>query len=170
MTGFVALLRAVNVGGRTLKMDDLRRLANDCGLIDPTTHIASGNLLFASDRSPGSVAKLLEDALARHLGTRVQVMVRTAAEMAKVAQANPFPAEPGNHVVAIFLDRPASAEMIAAATAMSDERLALGTREIYVHYPHGQGRSKLRLPAMATGTARNMNTVTRLAELAKEKE
>jgi uncharacterized protein (DUF1697 family) len=54
------------------------------------------------------------------------------------------------------------------AKNLSDERTALGRREIYVHYPSGQGESKLRIPAAATGTARNMNTVLKLAQLAEE--
>jgi uncharacterized protein (DUF1697 family) len=51
---------------------------------------------------------------------------------------------------------------------VADERMALGTREFYVHYPSGQGRSKPKIPAAAAGTARNMNSVRKMAELAEE--
>jgi len=70
--------------------------------------------------------------------------------------------------VAIFLDEKPPKDAIENAKNIADERMALGTREIYVHYPSGQGRSKLKIPAAARGTARNMNTVAKLAELAKE--
>jgi uncharacterized protein (DUF1697 family) len=98
----------------------------------------------------------------------VRVMVRTAKEMAGVVAANPFTDEPGNRVVAIFLDEAPPADALAQAQNVANERMALGRREIYVHYPDGQGRSKLRIPAAAAGTARNMNSVAKLAVLAKE--
>ena len=168
MTGYVALLRAVNLFGRPLKMADLKRIAEEIGLESPRTFIASGNLLFASGKSENAVKALLEKAVESHMGKPIGVMVRTASEIAAVAKANPFADQPGNRVVAIFLDHAPPREAVDQAKNVADERMALGTREIYVHYPSGQGRSKLRIPAAANGTARNMNTVVKLAELAKE--
>ena len=168
MTAYVALLRAVNVGGRQLKMIDLKDIAEEQGLESPRTYIASGNLLFASSKSEGAVKSALEAAIEKHMGKDVGVMVRTAAEMRAVVEASAFPEEPANRVVAIFLDEKPPKDAIENAKNIADERMALGTREIYVHYPSGQGRSKLKIPAAARGTARNMNTVAKLAELAKE--
>jgi len=158
----------VNVGGGQLRMDDLRRIAVGIGCDSPRTFIASGNLLFASDRSEAAVKRDLEAALGDHMSKPVDVMIRTAAEIGEVVAANPFAGEPANRVVAIFFDQPPAAAAVDCAKNVADERLALGKREIYVHYPHGQGRSKLRLGDNATGTARNMNSVARLAELAGE--
>jgi uncharacterized protein (DUF1697 family) len=168
MTGYVALLRAVNLFGRSLKMADLKNIAEELGLELPRTFIASGNLLFASAKPEGAVKAALEAAIEKHMGKPVGVMVRTAREMAAVAKANPFADQPGNRVVAIFLDGAPPKGAANEAKNVADERMALGRREIYVHYPSGQGPSKLRIPAAADGTARNMNTVTKLAELAKE--
>jgi uncharacterized protein (DUF1697 family) len=169
MTSYVALLRAVNVGGRKLLMADLKRIAADLGLEQPRTFIASGNLLFASAKSEAAIKSALERALTGHMGNGVAVMVRTADEMAAVVAANPFGKEPGNRVVAIFLDRSPPADSADQARNRTDERIALGEREIYVHYPGGMGRSTLRIPAAAAGTARNMNSVAKLARLAKER-
>jgi len=168
MTAFVALLRAVNVGGRKLAMTDLKAVADGLGLGAAKTYIASGNLLFTSTNSEGEVKVMLEAALTKHMGKPVGVMVRTAAEMAAVGKANRFAEAPGNRVVAIFLDDAPPKDAAEMAKNLSDERMALGRREIYVHYPSGQGESKLRIPAAATGTARNMNTVLKLAQLAEE--
>ncbi len=168
MTAFVALLRAVNVGGRKLIMTDLKAVADGLGFDGSRTFIASGNLLFTSAKSESEVKAMLETALTRHMGKPVGVMVRTAAEMAAAGKANPFASEPGNRVVAIFLDDAPPKDAAKMAKNVADERMALGRREIYVHYPSGQGPSKLRIPAAATGTARNMNTVVKLAELAEE--
>ena len=168
MTAFVGLLRAVNVGGRKLIMTELKAVADELGLGAARTFIASGNLLFTSAKSEADVKALLEAALTKHMGKPVEVIVRTAAEMAAAGKANPFASEPGNRVVAIFLDEAPPKDAAAHAKNVADERIKLGTREIYVHYPSVQGDSKLRIPAAANGTARNMNTVLMLAELAEE--
>lgn len=168
MTAFVALVRAVNVGGRTLIMTELKRIAEELGFGSPRTFIASGNLLFTSQKPEAEVKTMTEAAVEQHMAKPIAVMVRTAKEMADVVKGNPFATEPGNRVVAIFLDEPPPRDAIGGARNLADEHMALGTREIYVHYPNGQGVSKLRIPAAEKGTARNMNTVSKLAELARE--
>ena len=167
---FAALLRGINLGKRSLKMEDLRRIATDLGLDRPKTYIASGNLLFRSDSTEGALKKTLESALADHMGAPVGVMVRTASELAEAVKANPFADEDPRYTVAILLDHAPPADAISHAKNAAGERMALGKREIYVHYPLGQGQSRLAIPAAATGTARNMNTVAKLAELAGEME
>lgn len=170
MTVYVALLRAVNVGGTSkLPMAELRQMAEELGFSLPRTFIASGNLLFESDLGEAQVRESLESRLAPHMGRHVPVMVRTAAEMAAVAAANPFPDAPGRRVLATFLPGPPPADALDYARGHDGERLALGTREIYVDYCGALlGRSKLKIPAALPGTARNMNTVAKLAELAQE--
>jgi uncharacterized protein (DUF1697 family) len=170
VTAYVALLRAVNVGGRQLKMADLKATAEALGLGSPRTFIASGNLLFTSDKAEADLKSLLEMALSGHMGKTVEVIIRTAAEIGAVADVNPFAGEPGNRVAAIFLDTAPPKDALETAANVADERLALGTREIYVHYPSGMGQSKMKIPAAKSGTARNMNSVGKLAELAKEME
>jgi uncharacterized protein (DUF1697 family) len=171
MTSYVALLRGVNLmGGTTLRMADLKQIADSLGFDSPRTFIASGNLLFSSEKGERAVKSALEKALKEHMSRDVAVMVRTAKEMAEVAAANPFADQPANRVVAIFLDEAPPADAADGAKKLTDERIAIGEREIYVHYPHGQGQSKLQIPAAATGTARNMNSVAKLAELAREVE
>ncbi len=172
MTAYVALLRAVNVGGTgKLPMAELKRIAEELGFGSARTFIASGNLLFTSDKSENEVRELLEQRLADHMGKPVTVMVRTAAEMAAVAKANPFADAPGRRVLVTFLAEAPPKNALDEAKGQDGERLALGTREIYVDYCGALlGRSKLRIPAAAKGTARNMNSVAKLAELAKELE
>jgi uncharacterized protein (DUF1697 family) len=170
MTAYVALLRAINVGGRKLIMKDLAAIGTRQGFGACRTFIASGNLLFTSDEKERAVKQKLESALGIHMGAEVPVMVRTAAEMDAIAAANPFPDEPGNRAVAIFLDDRAPRDALVSATGIRDERMELGEREIYIFYGDGMADSKLRIPAAATGTARNMNTVAKLAELAREME
>lgn len=85
--------------------------------------------------------------------------------MADVLAQNPFPERPGNHTVAIFLDAPPPTNALANVTGRVDEEMELGQREIYVSYGPNMGRSKLKIPAAKSGTARNMNTVAKLATI-----
>jgi len=96
----------------------------------------------------------------------VSVIIRTAAEMADVLKRNPFSREPGNRVAVLFTDAPLSSDSVLKVPGQKTERLALGKREIFIFYPDGMGTSRLRLPAEKTGTARNINTVAKLAEMA----
>lgn len=163
MKTHVALLRAVNVGGTgKLPMADLRRLCEDAGFVKVRTLLASGNVVLQSRHDPARVKSLLEAALAGYAGKPVGVLVRSPAEMAAVLAGNPFADSPPNRVMAIFLDRPPPADAIGQAKGLREERIALGVREIYVHYGDGMADSKLRIPAAREGTARNINTVARL--------
>ena len=169
MTAFVALLRAVNVGGTgKLPVADLKAMCEAAGFAQVHTYIASGNAVFDSGTSEAAVKRDLETRLADYAGKPVGVVVRTAAEMAAVRDANPFPDEAPNRTVAIFLDEPPPPDAIEKAVGGKDEQIRLGQREIYVHYGEGMGQSKLRIPAAKTGTARNLNTVAKLAAMAAE--
>jgi uncharacterized protein (DUF1697 family) len=164
VTAFVALLRAVNVGGTgRLPMSDLRTLCAAAGFANPRTYIASGNVVFDSREDEPAVKAKIEQALETYAGKPVGVLVRTGEEMAAVLAANPFADAARNQTVAIFLDHPPPTDALASASGVIDERLALGRREIYVHYGSGMARSKLKIPAARAGTARNMNTIATLA-------
>lgn len=168
MTAYVALLRAVNVGGTgKLPMTELKAMCEAAGFEQVKTYIASGNVVFTSDMSEKAVKATLEKAMHDYAGKPVGVMVRTASEMAAIARANPFPKAPGNRVVAILLDEKPPKNAADEARHVDGEQIVLGKREIYVRYTdHGMGTSKLVIPAAKTGTARNMNTVAKLAEMA----
>ncbi|MCJ7421871.1 DUF1697 domain-containing protein [Sphingomicrobium astaxanthinifaciens] len=166
VTEKVTLLRAINAG-TPLKMDALRALAAAAGYADPRTYIASGNLLLDTDDGEAQVRARLGPALEAHVGAPVPLFVRTADELDALLAANPWPDAPGNKVMALFLDEAPTQADIAAATNITDEQIALGTRHLYLHYPTGQGRSRMKLPALGRGTARNLNTVASLAALAR---
>jgi uncharacterized protein (DUF1697 family) len=171
VTSYVALLRGVNLIGRTtLKMSDLKAIAERLGLSCVRTYIASGNLLFSSDESEEPLRRKLEHELQRHMGKQVRVMLRTADEMDAAVRANPFTDAPGNRVQAFFMNEPPPADLLSTVRNQAgDERIALGQREVFVAYgERGIGKSRLRIPAAEQGTARNMNTVAKLAELARE--
>jgi uncharacterized protein (DUF1697 family) len=85
--------------------------------------------------------------------------------MATVLAANPFKSAAANQVAAIFLDAAPPRDTLELAIGGQREEIAIGKRELYVHYPDGMGRSKLKIPAAKHGTARNMNTLAKLVEM-----
>jgi len=169
VTAYVALLRAVNVGGTgKLPMADLRAMCTGVGFTNVRTYIASGNVVFHSDLTASKAQSTLTAALAEYAGRPVGVLIRTAAEIATTLAQNPFTDAPGNRVTAIFLDAAPTEADLTAARQLKDEHLACGPRAIYVHYPSGMGASKLTLPAAQKGTARNMNTVAKLVKMVQD--
>ncbi|QOZ29391.1 DUF1697 domain-containing protein [Bradyrhizobium sp. CCBAU 51753] len=169
MPRYVALLRAVNVGGTgKLPMTELKAMCEDEGFGKVQTYIASGNVVFSSKLGAAKVKAVLEQRLAAYAGKPVGVVIRSADEIAAVLKANPFPKAPPNYTVAIFLDEPPPKDALKQIKGQQDEEVRLGKREIYVAYGSGMGRSKLKIPAAAKGTARNINTIAKLAAMAVE--
>ena len=167
MTAYVALLRAVNVGGTgKLPMTKLKAMCEAAGFDQVRTYIASGNVVFTSDLPEDRVRAAIEAPLEAYAGKSVGVLVRTAAEMADTLARNPFADKPGNRTVALFVDGPLPPDALDAARNVKDEQMRLGKREIYIFYADGMADSRLVIPAAKAGTARNMNTVAKLAEMA----
>ena len=169
MTRYIGLLRAVNVGGTGhLPMADLRSMCSEAGFTRVETYIASGNIVFDSKAAPSRVKAELEARLLAYAGKSVGVVLRTAPEMAAVLKANPFPKAEPRCTCAIFLDHRPPRDALDHAVGQSEEEMRLGDREIFVHYGNGMGRSRLKIPAARMGTARNMNTVAKLAAMASK--
>jgi uncharacterized protein (DUF1697 family) len=169
MGSFVALLRAVNVGGTgKLPMSELKAMCEELGFAAVRTYIASGNVVFTSRKSESAIKTALEKRLHTYAGVPVGVLVRGAAEIVQILADNPFPKAAPNRTVAIFLDKAPPADALAGIRGQNNEEVRLGRREIYVHYGDGMGTSKLVIPAAKTGTARNMNTIATLAKMAAE--
>lgn len=177
MTEFVALLRAVNVGGRApVRMSELEKVAGRIGLRHVRTALQSGNLLFGAEaRSEGSLEKELESALPAALGLPVDCFVRSAAAWRETVVRNPFPEEAAAdpaHLLVLFLKAAPTSEAWSrlAAANRGRERIRPGDREAYIVYPDGIGRSQLT-PALlekalgVRGTGRNWKTVERLNAL-----
>jgi uncharacterized protein (DUF1697 family) len=169
----VAFLRAINVGGRTVKMEALRRSLGDIGLANVETVIASGNVLFdSSARSGDALAKRIEKALAEALGFEVATFVRSAADVRAIAARRPFgnDAGPGTVYVALLKSAPdqASARKILGFASSIDE-FRVHEREVYwlcrkkmleSAFSGALLEKTIGMPA----TLRNVNTMVRIAE------
>jgi uncharacterized protein (DUF1697 family) len=182
MTTYVALLRAVNLAGlNRVSMSDLRDLLAALGMPEAKTLLQSGNVVFRSSVSAAEkVERLLEDGAAKRLDLSTDFFVRSAAELNGVIAANPFPEEAKkdpSHLLVTFLKaapaRAAVAELQAAIKGREVVR-AKG-REAFITYPDGIGRSRLTTALIeqklgTRGTARNWNTVLKLAAIADDVE
>ncbi|HXC56459.1 MAG TPA: DUF1697 domain-containing protein [Rhizomicrobium sp.] len=174
----VALLRAVNVGGTGLVlMADLRATAQKAGLKQVRSLLQSGNLVFdAGAKAPAAVERLLETACSKTFGLKTEVYVRSSADFGTLVAGNPFVREAANqpsrlHVIFLRAAPPPEAFQALQASVKGPEIVRPGGRHAYVYYPDGMGTSKLTLAVIARhlgmpGTARNWNTVLKLAALA----
>ncbi|WP_454745035.1 DUF1697 domain-containing protein [Ciceribacter selenitireducens] len=171
MPVYVALLRAINVGGTgKLPMAELKSLCDGLGFADVSTFIQSGNVIFRDGGDQEEIAARLDAALAERLGKPPGVFLRRPGELAAIAEANPFPAMEPNRVLVSFFAEPVPEDALYGLVAPDGEEVVALGREIFVHYPIGSGRSKIKLPILKTGTSRNINTIVKLAALAAELE
>lgn len=167
MPTHIALLRAINVGGTgKLPMTELRALCEGLGFANVRTYIQSGNVVFESKLSPSRAKSALEDALEARLGKRHLALLRSIEEMAAVEARNPFPEADPKQLLVVFVDAPPPRDAIARVKVPGRERLHLDGRELFIHFPDGMGKSKLKVPFADVGTGRNLNTIRALLRLA----
>ena len=180
MTTYVALLRAINVGGRNrVSMADLRHLLANLGFANVRSILQSGNLVFEGDLSTTPrLEGLLKEAAKARLALETEFFVRSAKEWRAIVTANPFPNEAKRdpaHLVVTLLKNAADRKHVAALQKLIPGREAIrgGGRHLYIVYPDGIGGSRLTNALIeqrlgARGTARNWNTVLKLASLAAQ--
>jgi len=182
MPVYISMLRGVNVGGHNkIKMDTLRDLCVYLECENPRTYVQSGNVIFrAKEKNPAKLAKKIQDAIEKKFGFRPEVILRTVQEMRKALAANPFAKrtgiEPGKLLVTFLAAAPApEAQAVIDTLKHHPEELHLIGRELYIYFPNGAGQSKLPWSQVerlfkVTGTARNLNSVIKMLEMAEEME
>lgn len=165
---YIALLRGINVGGKgKLPMEELRLICDQIGFENVSTYIQSGNVIFTSKLTEAVLKEKLEQALMEKMQKQVPVIIRTEKEMKSVVYSNPFPDADPSQVGIMFFSEPLQHELFQDIVIPGREEIRLSTREIYIHYPDGMGRSKLKIPMEKQGTVRNLNTVSKLAGIEK---
>lgn len=166
-----ALLRGVNLGKRKLIMSELRALVEGAGYSGVKTLLASGNLILDAKEKGAKLEARLEKLILEGLELKTDVFVRTGDELAAIIAANPFKTfakTQSTFLVVNFMRGQASKTELEAMekTALTGEEVRQGDGCLYIKFPNGQGPSKLKMPKL--GTARNWNTVTKLAALTQK--
>jgi uncharacterized protein (DUF1697 family) len=168
MAVFVALLRAINVGGTgKLLMSELTALCEEAAFTEVKTYIQSGNVVFNTRMSEAKARATLEKALSKKLGSPASVVLRSADQLEALLDQNPFKKQPPSRVLVLFMNEAPAAKAVSAVVSPDGEQLHLAGQELFIYYPNGSGRSKLKLPFVKECTARNVNTVTKLAAMAR---
>jgi uncharacterized protein (DUF1697 family) len=169
----IAFLRAINIGGHVVKMERLRAIFESLGLKEVETFIASGNVVFTTKRGrPEALERKIEATLAKELGYEVKTFVRTNAELAEIAEYQPFKSgreTPATRLFVGFLASEPSGEArgkLLAAAGDADE-FHIHVRELYwrCHVPSSESKFSGALLEKTLGmltTIRNSNTVKRL--------
>ncbi len=177
MARLIALLRAVNVGGRKLPMAELRSLCGELGWEEVETYIQSGNVVFSAPGNPVQLEAALHKAIKERFGMEVPVMVRKAAQWASYVDANPFPnvgREEPNRLHILVSKAPPAVDAAGKLTerAQAGESVKAAGGVLWLYYPNGAGTSKLT-PSLidracgSPSTARNWRTVLKLREMAE---
>lgn len=170
----IILLRAINLGrNNRIAMPELRNVLTDAGFAEVTTLLASGNVVASYPGDGADVARLVGELIAEHFGLSIGVVVRTTAEIAATVAANPLPQwqhEP-KHLHVMFLSGPPTPAAVKRLRAIErGEEFEVVGSDVVIHYPAGVTRVVLdnkrwEKATGLVGTARNWNTVAKLAAL-----
>jgi uncharacterized protein (DUF1697 family) len=175
-TGWVALLRGINVGGRNpVPMVRLRQLFEANRSQAVSTYIQSGNVVFTHELSDrAALVRLLEAAMSESFGVSSTVVLRTFGELAEVARSQPFGPDNSKTLVTFLATKPAPEAVLSLASLdVAPDRVEVAGSDVFLHYPNGVSGARLTGGLLertlgVPGTGRNWRTVTRLAELAEE--
>jgi uncharacterized protein (DUF1697 family) len=182
MPVLISMLRGVNVGAHNrIKMDDLRAVYTSLKLENPQTYVQSGNIIFRTkEKNLPQLSKKIQDAFEKKFKFRPDVILRTVDEFRSAIDASPFADRPdleAGKILVSFLAAPPPKEVHAAFDRFRDypEQVHLKGSELYIYFPNGAGKSKLPWSSLekllkVTGTARNLNSVTKILEMAEEME
>jgi uncharacterized protein (DUF1697 family) len=181
MPVYISMLRGVNVGGHNkIKMDALRDLCASLQLENACTYVQSGNVIFRTkENNSAKLAKKIRDAIEKKFGFRPEVILRTTDEVKKALAANPFAKrnlEPAKILVTFLASEPTvETQPVLDSLKKHPEELHLKGRELYIYFPNGAGKSKLPWSQVeklfkVSGTARNLNSVTKMLEMAEAME
>ncbi|KAA3449833.1 hypothetical protein C7I87_14470 [Mesorhizobium sp. SARCC-RB16n] len=179
MRTYVALLYSIILGeGRRVVMSDLKAMAESLGLKNVRTLVATGNLVFESEKTLiSTLEKRLEAAFEQAFGRRVDIIVRSAGDWLKLATGNPFPTESteaGDQVAVRVMREPVAEDAMAGlqAHAAEGEKVLLVGGDIWLVFSRERPSSRLLAAAnhkrLGVGTSRNWNTVRKLAEMVAE--
>jgi uncharacterized protein (DUF1697 family) len=175
VTTYAALLRGINVAGQAkVEMADLHAIFAGLGYAGISTYLRTGNVLFGTEAPRSALAADIEARIDREIGVRTTVLLRSRDELDTLAVGNPFldrEPDPTKLHVTFLAQEPGRGRAAGLAVlAAEGEEVAVVGRDVYLHCPHGYGRTKLSNTAIerrlaVTATTRNWRTVTALRDL-----
>jgi len=179
---YIAMLRGINVGGHKLiKMDRLRASFEALGFESVKTYIQSGNVIFgSSDSHLDKIAKRIQQAIEKKFKCSPEIILRTADDLRAVIKKNPFAKrpnlDPAKLLVSFLASDPGNqARETLRQQKFAPEEMHIATRELYIYFPNGMGKSKLPWSSLdkilhTPATGRNWNSVNKMLEMAEAME
>jgi len=179
MTTYISMIRGINVGGKRIKMADLRDIYDSLGFESVKTYIQSGNVIFKSDNNnPGDLAEQIQEKIFQTLNYNVEVVIRTMEEFEKVVESSPYTEKEVEYLHVTFLsdipteDKVQTIDPGSIKGIKSSEEFIVQSREIYLYLPYGYGRTKLNNNFFEkklglNATTRNWKTVNKLLKMAQ---
>lgn len=170
MNTHFAFLRGINVSRNTMvSMKELVAICTHIGFKNVRTWLNSGNVIFESPLPETELQRVLETALSKKTGKETGIVIRSPEDLERVVKDNPFADAASSQVGVLLVTEPIAENILAEFVIPGREKVVLGKREVYVHYPDGMGRSNLRWPlSLRGGTMRNINTLSKLVGLVRE--
>jgi uncharacterized protein (DUF1697 family) len=167
MTKYVAFLRGINVGGRMIKMNELKACFEDMGFFEVKTLLNSGNVLFESDLNEPELKNKIEAKLTKTFNYPAKVQVLSLSNLTKIVEDCPFEDMDGFHSYIVFLEGNLAAELATEATDLDKkvEQIKLGKSVLYWRVPKGMTlKCKLskhlgKVKYKDFNTVRNINTL-----------
>jgi uncharacterized protein (DUF1697 family) len=171
MTSYVVFLRGVNVGGRIVKMADLKVCLEKCGLKNVKTILQSGNVVFDSDKNEAQLKSLIEQTLTRAFSYPAKVQVFSIDNLNKIIKAYPFKAKDGWHSYVIFIENGLEKDLAKEPSGLNEkvEQVAAGQGAVYWQVERGQtlkstfGKLLSKSKYKEFNTNRNLNTLQKIA-------
>ncbi len=164
---YAAFIRAINVGGTgKIAKVELLEICDQCGFTNAKAYIQSGNLIFQSNLTPSEIKEKIETLLCKRFGKKHETYVRNIADLENIIRRNPFPNCAPNRVLVSFHDAAIEDIAVGIKNQKAEEIRSIGC-ETFIHYGEGMGSSKLIIPALKQSTARNINTIEKVLEIAK---
>jgi len=149
-----------------ISMKKLAGIFSDFGFENPHTYLNSGNIILKSSFSEDELTEKIKTGLSENLGTDINILIRNSIDLEQIANENPFPDAPGSKVGVYLVKEPIDERILSEFITSGREKIVLGRREVYIYYPDGIGRSRLKFPGiLKDGTMRNINTITKLVKI-----
>jgi uncharacterized protein (DUF1697 family) len=177
---YVSMVRGINVGGKKVKMDDLKELYRSLDFNDVISYIQSGNVVFRTKNTKTSVLiDIIEDTIDKELDLDVKVLIRTKKELKNIINGNPFRNEDIKYLYVTFLSDIPSKKLIKDLNNNFDfnknnksDKFCISEKEIYLYLPNGYGRTKLsnnffEKKLGISATTRNWRSVNKLFDIAE---
>jgi uncharacterized protein (DUF1697 family) len=169
----ILFVRAVNVGGAALPMAEFRDILSYLGATDVRTYIASGNAVVDAPGDPSTFDRAVEAALTERYGWSREVMSRTRAQLVDALEAHPFEVLEPKFSYVSFLSAVPTPEAIERAREVptKNDLWEVIREDLHIRYANGAGTPDMNTDGVmrrlgVPGTARNLNTVRKLIDLA----